>query len=886
MNVENALISAYSGETPEVQTNALGFLNHEIESNFPNYITALSHIISDVSKDFNVRQLACTQLKGAFTGSTDASRLIASQRWNALDTNIQTSIKRALFNALGDERVAQPAAIALAPISVLELVRGTWPELIADLKRLAEAGDTPVSAKVSILRALGFIAEQVQLHPNRSAILSPEHVDLMLSAIVPYMQPHIEDVALRATAATAMSHVVFFADANFAIAAEREHIMLSLLNSAVHPDPEIKTPAFRALVVVASQQYRQIDQLSPSNGKRYFENIYEVTTKQIKFVIEAAEATPDKCSYGGPEDECAVEALGFWRSLAEVEAAMAKSNPAGCKGYVKTALNWVVPDLLQAMCTQIENQEPEFINISAAAGVCLRECASATGDGIVGVVMQFVNKHVGSENWRFAEAATLAFGAIVPYCEAGLSQYISDALKFFTDKTLKHPILIVRESGAWTLSILCEYRFEEIIANGLLDSLIAAFSGSFADSPRVVSNIASAITCLTKEAHRFAKIKNEPEHALVAQTLPILQAIVQALDRADVDEAKLRGSLHRCFNQLVVAAPDKFVNQIFDLVSEFVGRCENTLAVIGTNGTTPELERQLSCLCSSLGILFQRLETNPALLRPHISVIMDMLLERIVKAGATGEVFEEALLALGSLTSVMREAFAEFAPPLFSVLLEVLNHPEYVETFEIALGVSGDLIGAVGPLFAGECNGILQRIEAAVDADRLAKASVPFLVNTLSEFSEIRREFGSVYLTPILRILSKYTKIQVENPDDLDEVDLVQNIRASIISAIATIFDVLIELQQTAEIQASLQAFVEFMRVCYMDPACLRSVLFAITGLVGDIGFAFPARIRELFNTPWVSELLTNARDLSETDVEAKNVQATVQVLASAGLTF
>lgn len=45
-----------------------------------------------------------------------------------------------------------------------------------------------------------------------------------------------------------------------------------------------------------------------------------------------------------------------------------------------------------------------------AAGTCLSLVANTVGDEVVPYVMPFVQHNINNENWKFREAATLAFG--------------------------------------------------------------------------------------------------------------------------------------------------------------------------------------------------------------------------------------------------------------------------------------------------------------------------------------------------------------------------------------------------------------------------------------------------------------------------------------------
>lgn len=61
-------------------------------------------------------------------------------------------------------------------------------------------------------------------------------------------------------------------------------------------------------------------------------------------------------------------------------------------------------------CFQEEYDDEDDWNPSKAAGVCLMLLATCCEDAIVPFVLPFVKDNIKSTNWRFRDAALMAFG--------------------------------------------------------------------------------------------------------------------------------------------------------------------------------------------------------------------------------------------------------------------------------------------------------------------------------------------------------------------------------------------------------------------------------------------------------------------------------------------
>lgn len=65
------------------------------------------------------------------------------------------------------------------------------------------------------------------------------------------------------------------------------------------------------------------------------------------------------------------------------------------------------------MTKKEEDDDEDEWNISMAAATCLSLLAAAAKDSVVPHVLQFVQTHIQSSDWRYKEASVMAFGTLL-----------------------------------------------------------------------------------------------------------------------------------------------------------------------------------------------------------------------------------------------------------------------------------------------------------------------------------------------------------------------------------------------------------------------------------------------------------------------------------------
>lgn len=253
--------------------------------------------------------------------------------------------------------------------------------------------------------------------------------------------------------------------------------MKTICDATQSPAANVRAAAYECLVLIAFQYYDKL--------QSYMQTLFQLTFATIR----------------SDEETVALQAIEFWSTLAEEEMELidmaAELAEAGqpippesvCVGYVKAALEHLIPLLTETLTKQDEECEidDDQWNLSMSGATCLGLVANTVEDAIVPAVMPFVQQHIQSDNWRYREAATMAFTSILegPSDEA-IGQYVNQAIPVLLT-ALSDSNDLVKDTTAWTIGRICELHVRSIpeetfptLVNGLAGKLLT-------ENPRVSS---------------------------------------------------------------------------------------------------------------------------------------------------------------------------------------------------------------------------------------------------------------------------------------------------------------------------------------------------------------------------------------------------------------
>ncbi len=115
-------------------------------------------------------------------------------------------------------------------------------------------------------------------------------------------------------------------------------------------------------------------------------------------------------------EKVALQAVEFWSTVCDVELDLAadeeyeEAGDSTSQHFALAAVSELVPVLLFLLTKREEEEDEDEWNLSMAAATCLSLLANCVRDPIVAPVTPFVSAHIRSPDWRYREAAVMAFG--------------------------------------------------------------------------------------------------------------------------------------------------------------------------------------------------------------------------------------------------------------------------------------------------------------------------------------------------------------------------------------------------------------------------------------------------------------------------------------------
>jgi importin subunit beta-1 len=157
--------------------------------------------------------------------------------------------------------------------------------------------------------------------------------------------------------------------------------------------------------------------------------------------------------------------------------------------YAKGALIHLIPILTEALTKQEESDDDDEWNPAKAAGVCIMLLAQCTADDIVPVTLPFITTHIKDSNWRYRDAAIMAFGSILDGPDrTKLKTLVQQAMPMLIE-ALADDQTVVRDTAAWCIGRVCDSCEDVVVQPDILSPLLPALSVALNQEPRVAANV-------------------------------------------------------------------------------------------------------------------------------------------------------------------------------------------------------------------------------------------------------------------------------------------------------------------------------------------------------------------------------------------------------------
>lgn len=876
MNTENAAqllhvlektISADQNELTAAQT----FLEQAAQQNLPELLKTLSDILVHGGNSAVARRQAGLQLKNRLTSNDETIKLQYQERWLAMPEDIRTYVKTNIVGSLGTEGYRPSAAAQCTQyVAVIELPRNLWPNLIQVLVENVTNPSSTEMCKEATLEAIGYICQDIDQR------CLEERTNEILTAIVHGMKSSEPSNHVRLAATTALLNSLEFTRANFDKEQERNFIMQVVCEATQAEDIQVRVAALQCLVKIMSLYYQHMETY--------------MGTALFAITLEAMNSDTD---------EVALQGIEFWSNVCDEEvdlqieasesAELGRPPEHVSRFYAKGALQFIVPILMKTLTKQEEFDDEDDWNPCKAAGVCLMLLATCCEDDIVPHVLPFVKDNIRHNDWRFRDAALMAFGSILEGPDpTNLKPLVEQAMPMLIE-SMKDPSVAVKDTAAWTIGRVCELISDAAVNESYLPQLLEGLVLGLSAEPRVAANVCWAFTSLAEAAYEAVETDSDetPQtYCLSAYFDHIVQKLLETTDRPDSATANLRSAAYEALMEMVKNSPKDCYVTVQKTIMVILDRLQQVLQMesrIQSQNDRVQYNDLQSLLCATLQSVLRKVEPEHA---PQISdTIMTALLQMFQSSvnHKTGGVQEDALMAVSTLVEVLGEGFSKYMEAFKPFLMIGLKNVAEYQVCHAAVGLVGDICRALSANVEPMCDDIMNVLLENLSSNEVHRLVKPQI---LSVFGDIALAIGinfKKYLEVVLQTLMQASQAQVDR-SDYDMIDYLNDLREGCLEAYTGIIQGLKgegTAQPTPElvmVQPHVPYIITFITVVAQDSEHSDGNIAACAGLIGDLCAAFGTQILTLLDSEPISELLTQGRRSKTTKTKTLSQWATKEI--------
>ncbi|VDO36767.1 unnamed protein product [Haemonchus placei] len=737
------------------QKRALEFLNDASARDFPAFVKELSVILREENCQPFARQAAGLQLKNVLYAKEEETRAQYLNRWLTLPADIRTHVKLLVVQTLGTEPFRPSiAAQCVAAIACAELPSGLWPDVIDALRTSVTNPGSTASLKESSLETLGYICQDID------ASVLEQQSNSILTAIVHGMRKEEPSFHVRLAATNALLNSLEFTKKNFGMEAERHIIMQVVCEATQCTDTHVKVAALQCLVRIMSLYYQYMEQYMGSA-------LFAISLQAINSEVP----------------EVALQGIEFWSNVCEEEITLSLEAE-------ENRFHDIMP---KEGKFADENDDDDDWTPSKAAGVCIMLMAQCVGDAILESVMPFL-KHFSSTDWKYKEAAIMAFGSILDGPDpAKLMTLVDQAMPALIDSMAEKNVTI-RDTAAWTIGRVLEICPEIVNKDGMLARLLPTLSQGLHQEPRVAANVCWALVALVKTAYDIAcgqgtDSTGQPDtYALSPCFEAMVSELIKTTDRTDGNQSNLRLAAFETLMELIKNSPKDCYPVVQNTTVLMLKKLEQLLNMEATTTSSSDKNQLMdlqSLLCATLQSVLRKMRPeDAALVGEHVMNGLVQIMNRTSNNKGGGSVMEEALLAVSVLAETLNNGFIAYIDALKPHLMRALANHDETQVCAAAVGLVTDMCRAIEVNIAPALDDIMNTLVQSLQSPRLDK---DVKVTILGCFGDIALAIGvhfERYVHIVMSMLAEASSAAiVTNPQDYDQVDYVDKLRENCIMA-------------------------------------------------------------------------------------------------------
>ncbi|CAE6515837.1 unnamed protein product [Rhizoctonia solani] len=810
-------------------------LRHDAESklealardDLPTFMATLMPELINENNALPIRNAAALNIKNAIVARDANRQQELNERWLALPQETRAGVKHGAMATLASPqpRAGTFAAQVVSAIAAIEVPNEQWPDLITQL--LAFASDASnVGLRMNALTAIGQICEVVP--PSSLSSRSNE----ILTAVVQGARREEPSAEVQSAAITALLNSLEFIRDNFEREGERNYLMQVVCEATQSEHHPVQVGAFECLVKIMSLYY-----------------------DKMGFYMERALFGLTVVGMRNPDEKVALQAVEFWSTVAEEEIELKMEEAEAIeygdlperenKKFATTALNDIVPVLLQLLTQQEEDADEDEWNISMAAGTCLALLAQAVDDAIVPVVLPFIETNIKNDDWHLREAAVMVFGSILegpdPNVLAGLvGQALPVLISMMTDSNAA-----VKDTTAWTLGRICELLVGSVNIESQLQALVTALVIGLEDRPRIIANSCWALMSLTEQLAPEPGPEGQP--AATSTLSAYYQGIVDKLlvvTEKPTNESNFRTAAYEALNAYIANASA----DTFNAVSQIT--LTNELLNIDDRSNWAELQ---SNFCS---VIISVIRKMGAQVKPLADRIMTLTLQLVQAAGKQSTILEDGFLVVGTMSSALGPDIQPYLEAFLPIIVAALKNHEDAALCTVCIGTIGDIARALQEKTVQYAAAFISLLLESLQSQVMGRN---VKIQVLACFGDVALSIGpefAPYLETAMTVLKQAGEIQ-PNPLDYEMVDYVAQLREGILDAYVGIVAGFKSADKPEPLLPYVQTMLGLCARALSDEERPDTIVRAAFGLIGDLADLYSkGQIKQLLAEGWLTSAL------------------------------
>ncbi|CAE6450629.1 unnamed protein product [Rhizoctonia solani] len=822
-------------------------LRHDAESklealardDLPIFMATLMPELINESNPLPVRNAAALNIKNAVVARDANRQQELNERWLALPQETRTGVKHGAMATLGSPqpRAGTFAAQVVSAIAAIEVPAEQWPDLITQL--LAFASDASnVGLRMNALTAIGQICEVVP--PSSLSTRSNE----ILTAVVQGARREEPSAEVQSAAVAALLNSLEFIRDNFEREGERNYLMQVVCEATQSEHHPVQVGAFECLVKIMSLYYDKM-------GFYMERALFGLTVMGMK----------------NPDEKVALQAVEFWSTVAEEEIELKMEEAEALeygdlperenKKFATTALNDIVPVLLQLLTQQEEDADEDEWNISMAAGTCLALLAQAVDDAIVPVVLPFIETNIKHDDWHLREAAVMVFGSILegpdPNVLAGLvSQALPVLISMMSDSNAA-----VKDTTAWTLGRICELLVGSVNIESQLQALVTALVIGLEDRPRIIANSCWALMSLAEQLSPEPGPEGQP--AATSTLSPFYQGVIDkllAVTEKPTNESNFRTAAYEALNAYIANASADTFNAVSQITLTVLQRMEtllniqNELLNIDDRSNWAELQ---SNFCS---VIISVIRKMGAQVKPLADRIMTLTLRLVQAAGKQSTILEDGFLVVGTMSSALGPDIQPYLEAFLPIIVTALKNHEDAALCTVCIGTIGDIARALQEKTVQYAAAFVSLLLESLQSQVMGRN---VKIQVLACFGDVALSIGpefAPYLETAMTVLKQAGEIQ-PNPLDYEMVDYVAQLREGILDAYVGIVAGFKAADKPEPLLPYVQTMLGLCARALSDEERPDTIVRAAFGLIGDLADLYSkGQIKQLLAEGWLTSAL------------------------------